>query len=126
MTSDIKAECILNREGDVLPFGYYNPETDGKLTWVCNVDKDNKITSVFDFKNPDGTHEKQCNYLENADKAKYVRDELINNGWKKMVPPEVTFKFPGEKGERPLNRSEKRKLAKKIKQANSKNPFKET
>ncbi len=121
-TKNIKAESILNREGDILPFGYYNPQTDGKLTWICNEDKDAKITSVFDFDTGDG-HEKQCDYLNDLSGAIFMREELIKNGWKKLSPPEVTFKFPGEKEERSLTRQEKRELKIKMKRMDKQNPF---
>lgn len=120
---NLKAESILNREGNILPFGLYNPETDGKLSWVCGEDKDNKITSVFDFCNSDGSHEKKCVYLENINQAIFCRDELVKAGWDKMVPPEIKFKFPGEDEDRPLNRQEKRILKKKLSQMNKNNPF---
>ena len=121
-TKNIKAESILNREGDILPFGYYNPQTGGKLTWICNEDKDGKITSVFDFDTGNG-HEKQSDYLIDMSGALFMRQELITNGWKKLDPPEVTFKFPGEKDERPLTRQEKRELQRKMKKMDKQNPF---
>ncbi len=120
---DIKAETILNREGDVLPFGYFNPDTDGKLVWVCNEDAAQKITHVFDFDMGNGNHQKQCAYIESIEEAIKIRDELIAHGWKKLVPPEVTFKFKDEKEDRPLTRQEKRILKRKLKKMDKDNPF---
>ncbi len=122
MDSEIKVESILNQEGDKLPFAYFNPDTEGKLTWICGEDAEGKITSAFCY--DQGTHkEKKCDYLDSKDKAIEVRNELIEYGWKKLIPPEITFKYPGDKEPRKLNRKQKRALAKKIKHINNKNPF---
>lgn len=120
----LKPECILNRDDDTLPFGYFNPETEGKLTWICGPDAEGKITSVFCF--DFGTHqEKQSDYVENIEKAKQIRDELVRSGWLKLKPPKMEFTYPNEKGESvPLNRKQRRYLAKKIKTLH-KNPFEE-
>lgn len=122
-STDIKAEPILNREGNILPFGYYSPASDGKLSWICNEDKDGRITSVFRFEIDSLSHDKKCDYLKDMKEAVYARDELIKAGWKPITPPEVTFKFPGEKDARPLNRSEKRLLKKKLQTSAKNNPF---
>ena len=118
-----KAESLLNRDGDILPFGLYHPDLKENLTWHCGEDKDGKITSVFVFTDEQKNKQKQCAYLENMKAALYHRDELVKDGWKKIIPPEVVFKFPGEKEERPLNRKEKRILKKKMEQMNKHNPF---
>lgn len=117
-------ECTMNREDGSLPYGYYCPETEGKLTWICGEDAEGIITSVFCFDY--GTHkDKKSSYLEDLDKAKYCRDELIKNGWRPLKPPEAKFKFPDEKDPRTLSRKEKRKLAQYIVKQNKKNPFSE-
>jgi len=117
-------ECVLNRPGDLMPYAYYNPQTEGKLTWMCAEDAEGRITSVFCFDH--GTHkEKEPSYLQDAAQAKYVRDELIAHGWQPLKPPEVTFKFPGEKDPRKMNRKEKRALGKHITKQDKKNPFKQ-
>ena len=121
---EVKAETILNQDDDSLPYAYFNPETEGKLTWVCGPDQDGKITSVFCMDL--GTHkEKKCEYVPDIEKARWIRQELINAGWQKLKPPEVTFSFPGEKGERTLNRQERRRLQRRIKKMEKKNPFKD-
>lgn len=107
---DIRAESLLNRDDDTLPYGYFNPETEGKLTWICGEDADGKITSVFCA---DRT-EKKCDYLDNIEVARSVRQELVNAGWQKLKPPEVTFTFPD--GEKKLSRKQKRFLQKKVNQ----------
>ena len=118
----IKAESILNREDDSLPYAYFHPETDGKLTWICGPDSEGNITSVFCMDNG-STKDKKSEYIKNMDNAKFIRQELIKAGWKKLEAPEITFTFPGEKKSRKLNRKEKRFLKKKIKMMETTNPF---
>ena len=119
---DIKVESVMNKEDDTLPYAYFNPETEGKLTWICGEDAERKITSVFCFDH--GTHkDKQTSYVPDMEKVRYIREELIKNGWRKLDPPEVTLTFPGEKEPRTMTRKEKRFLQKKIKNMNKKNPF---
>ncbi len=119
-----EAESILNREGDILPFGYYNPDTDGKLIWMCNEDAEGKITGVFSFDK--GTNrEKVCNYTKDLEEAKMIRDELVKNGWKKLEAPKISFSYSGS--DKPLNRKQKRYLKRKINQVDKRtNPFKNT
>jgi len=122
--AEINGDCILNREGDILPYAFYNPQTEGKLTWMCGEDAEGKITAVFCFDH--GTHkDKSSEYIESAEKAKWIRDELINSGWQKIKPLEVTFRFPGEKDPRKMNRKEKRVLARQVIKQNKHNPFNE-
>lgn len=88
---NIEVESILNRPGDILPYGYYNPLLEGKLTWICGEDEKGKITSVFCHKDGDKV-ERQCRYLENINEAMKYRDELVKDGWGKIVPPKIEFK----------------------------------
>ena len=115
------AESILNRDGDILPFGYYNPDTDGKLIWMCNNDADGKLTGIFSFDH--GTHrDSNSKYINNMEDACYIRDELIKNGWKKLEPPKVSFSYGDS--DKPLNRKQKRYLNRKILQLDKRtNPF---
>jgi len=120
--TEVKAEPVVNREDDSLPYAYFNPETEGKLTWVCGQNQDGKITSVFCMDL--GTHkDKKCEYLPDIEKARWVREELVKAGWQKLRPPEVTFTFPGEKEPRNLSRKEKRYLQRKMKKMQKQNPF---
>lgn len=120
--ADFSAESILNREDDTLPYAYYNPETEGKLTWVCGQDSQGKITSVFCMDL--GTEkDKKCQYLDNIEQAKIIRKDLVDNGWLKLQPPKIEFRFPGEKNPRQLTRKEKRYLKKKVEKLNKQNPF---
>lgn len=114
-------ESILNRRDDVLPFGYFHPDTDAKLTWNCGYGPKGEIISVFcyDF----GTHkDKKIARLANMEQAIHARDELVNAGWMKLVPPEVTVTYAdGEK--KPLTREQKRYLARTIKKMAKNNPL---
>ena len=103
--------------GDELPFGYMNPETEGKLTWICNKDAQGTVTSVFAFDTGSGV-EKKVSYLKDIDEAIQFRDELIRNGWTKIKPPKIEITYPGADGkERPLNRKQRRALQRKLKSA---------
>jgi hypothetical protein len=114
--SSINVESVVNREGDALPYAYYNPETSGKLTWMCGCDKEGKITSVFCFEKEDGSKDKKCAYLKDLAEAKYYRDQLSENGWKKLIPPKVELSMSGVDGsQKPLNRKQKRQLERFLK-----------
>lgn len=121
----IKPESILNREGNKLPFGLYNPATEGKLTWMCGYDQDQKITSVFCMDVGGGRKEKKSEYLKDLAEAKRYRDELVKNGWMEVTPPKVTFTYDGKEERTSLNRSQKRAMQKKMKKMQTSNPFKE-
>ncbi len=87
-------ENMLNRDGDILPYGYYNPETAGKLTWMCNYGiEGTEIISVFVMTNSDGNGkvEKDIKYLKDIDEAKFCRAELVKAGWRRLTLPEIKF-----------------------------------
>lgn len=117
----VQIESIINRDDGSLPFGYFEPSQDGKLTWNCGYDAKGRIISVFcyDF----GTHkDKKASVLDTMDAAIYARDELIKAGWHKLKPPEITVKY-AEGDERPLTRKQKRYLARTLKKMAKDNPF---
>lgn len=118
--SGFKTESLLNREDGTLPFGYYNPESDGKVSWMCGHDAEGKITSVFKADTEDGP-QKQCEYVDET-RAREMRDILIREGWKPIQPPKVDFTYHnGQK----LNRRQRKYMERKLKQLNDKNPFKD-
>lgn len=93
ITDQIKVENTLNRPGDILPYGYFNPQTEGKLIWICNYGiNGDEIVSVFTMVEETGS-QKDIKYLADLDQAKYVRDELIKHGWKPYIPPKIDIKF---------------------------------
>ena len=114
-------ESLLNRDDNVLPFGFYHPGTDGKLIWMCNEDAEGRITGVFSFDK--GTHrENSSKYIEDMNDAIEIRDTLINEGWKRLEPPKITFSYAGT--DKPLNRKQKRYLKRKIQHIDKKtNPY---
>jgi hypothetical protein len=117
----IRINSLLNPDDDNLPFAYYSPQSDGKVTWHCGHDQNNKITSVFCY-DGDGHKDKRPSYLNNVKEALNIRLQLIEAGWLKITPPEVTVKY-ADGTNKPLNRDQKRFLASKVKKLNKENPF---
>jgi len=116
MPGGVTIENTLNKDEGTLPFGLFNPDTEGKLTWICNHGPDGDVISVFCF-DRGGRTERDVRMLKDLDEAKYVRDELLRNGWKKLIPPRIEFTMSGDDGrDKPLNRKEKRFLDRKIRQ----------
>lgn len=104
-----------------LPFAYFNPESEGKVTWNCNYDQDGKITSVFMFTG-EGTPDRRISYLNSIEEARQTRDTLIQHGWQETKMPTIKFKSP--EGDRDLNRKERRMLERALERKNKKeNPF---
>ncbi len=121
---EIKVESLLNREDDSLPYAYFSPQSEGKVTWICGPDAEGHITSIFCFKEGfDG--DKRCQYIKTIEEARYIRDELVKDGWQKLKAPTITFSYPGEKG-KPSARKEKRFLQKEIKKLERKNPLRQS
>jgi hypothetical protein len=89
---NITIEVDLNK-GDELPFGLYNPKADKNLVWFCGEDEEGKITSVFQY----DAKEKVCKYLKDMKEAKYMRDEMLRDGWKEVKVPEITFQMGDKK-----------------------------
>lgn len=114
---NLKLDEVFNNPNGQLPWGLYNPKTDGNLTWNCGTDAEGKIISVFCMTLPNGEKEKKCDILPDMDEAKRFRKELENDGWQKLNPPKFVFTMPDEAGvQRPINRKQKRFLERKIKQ----------
>ena len=107
-------ENVLNKDEDTLPFGLFNPDTEGKLTWICGISQEGLITSVFCMDLGDHK-EKEVRNLKDIEEAKYYRNELISNGWKKLIPPKIEFTVGKDGKNAPLNRKQRRYLDKKIK-----------
>jgi hypothetical protein len=116
-SSGFTIENTLNGSDNSLPFGYFDPATNGKLTWICSegrprADRPPDIISLFMMDL--GSHkDKRVTVLENVDQARFFRDELVKNGWQKLIPPKIEFTMDGS--DKPLNRKQKRKLEKTIK-----------
>lgn len=112
---------ILNPDDGSLPFGYYAPNTDGKVTWNCGTDPDGKIISVFQFDNC-GHKDRKIATLPSINDAIYAKNELIKAGWLKIKPPEITVTYE-DGSEKPATRKQKRKLKKALNKMDKANPF---
>jgi hypothetical protein len=107
---NINIENLANRDGDILPFAFYEPKSKGAVTWNCGYDANGKIISIFCYKK-DLERDKLVREYETLAEAIDARNVLINAGWQKLTPPRIEFTVPDEKGgSRPLNRKEKRAL----------------
>jgi hypothetical protein len=71
-----------------LPLRYYSPQSGATVGWVCGKDQNGQLTSVFFH----SSGEKHIEYIT-EDKLKYIRDELIKDGWKETEPLKTTFTF---------------------------------
>lgn len=119
---DFKIESILNPEDGTLPFAYYEPKSEGKITWNCGYDAEQRITSVFCHKS-DGHTERKISYISLED-AKFAKKQLEDAGWEKIKAPEINITYSDDKEEgEGMNRKERRELAKKIKSESKNNPF---
>lgn len=78
--SKIKLESPFNAEDGSLPYFYVKPNT--PLEWICGYDSEGKILSIFKAPMNDKPAFQE-NYIKNLTDAKFNRDELIKNGWKK-------------------------------------------
>ena len=118
---NIQAGMPMNSEDGKMPYGYFNPELQGKLKWICSPDQDNKITSVF-MGEEDGKPQRMIRYLKDDAEAKHFRDTLIKEGWQPLKPPKVMIQFPGQspKPADEITREEKRALSKTVKKIEKK------
>lgn len=111
-------ENTLNVDENKPPFGLFNPETEGKLTWICGYGPDEKtIISMYCMDMGGGRNERQVSQLESLEQALYVRRELLANGWKLLRPPKVEFKVTNKDGMKVNpNRKQRRYLERKARQ----------
>lgn len=116
-----RIDSILNPDDGKLPFGYYAPSMDGKVTWNCGTDQNGDIISVF-CHDDCGNKDKRISKLKSIEDAIYARDQLVEAGWLKIKPPPITVKQE-DGSERALSRKEKRHLKKNIEKMNKYNPF---
>lgn len=94
-----RLEQTINVNGDKPPFGYYSPASGATVIWMCNYDENKVLTSVFcsNWKTPkeekQSTFVKDINVPGNTDeeKAVYIRDELVRDGWVPMQMPKINF-----------------------------------
>lgn len=117
-----RIESILNPKDGKLPFGYYAPSMEGKVTWNCGTDQNGDIISIFCHDDA-GNKDKRISKITMAD-AIHARDELVKAGWQKIEPPEITItQEDGTK--KSLSRKQKRHLQRTVDKMNKLNPFEE-
>lgn len=121
--SIIHATPIHTGDGDKLPFAYFDPYHEGNLTWICGEDATGKIVSVFKFEDAPEGDDRKVDYMT-LEEAITVKNTLISEGWKAIVPPKVTITMPDGSDLSTMNRKEKRNLVRHMKRINNKsNPF---
>lgn len=119
----VRINSILNRKDNQLPFAYYSPETEGKVTWNCGYDQNDKICAVFAYKNGN-EEDRRTAMLPTLQDAIMYRDGLIKAGWLPLDPPKITVKYDdGSEGN--LNRKQKRGLTKKLEKMSKNLPTEE-
>lgn len=121
MSKEFKIEVRLNKKDNELPMAYFQPSTEGKVSWNCDYDQEGRIVSVYSYKYGDDK-DKKVQLMGSMEEVLKTRDILVENGWEKVKPPDVLTKYAdGTEGN--LNRKERRYLARKIKALDKKNPF---
>jgi hypothetical protein len=118
-------ENAMNASDDQLPFGLYAPDTNAKLTWVCSYgsEKDDSgkeiIVGVFCFEGPEG-RETEVRLLENIEMAKYVRDGLVAEGWRKIKQPKIRITTTDKDGNKiDVTRKQLRKFERDVAKSKS-------
>lgn len=92
---DIKVEQ-QELNPDELPFAYFNPRNT-LVYWMCSYDEENNLVSIFYGRNKrTDPLETRIAVLNDMKDAITQRDLLINDGWKILPPPKVTFSLPGD------------------------------
>jgi hypothetical protein len=119
--ASIRMESIVNK-GDKPPFAYYAPQSNGKVTWHCGYDTKDQLISVFCFKEA-GNEDRRPSVLKGISQALEARKVLIEEGWLPLDAPQITTKTDGV--DKPLNRKQKRNVAKKLKKEMKNNPLEE-
>jgi len=77
-----------------LPISYKcESYSDGLLVWMCALDENKKITSVFTHVNSKGETERHIQYLENMAKVEDYICELVRGGWIQLKRPTINLTF---------------------------------
>jgi hypothetical protein len=110
----MEISAAFNADDGNPPYAYKHPN--GKVNWFCGYDENEKLTSVFIYKE-DKEEERQCDYMADETRAREVRDVLVQEGWTPIDPPKITVSYgKREAVEKPLKaRQVKRFLDKKSK-----------
>jgi hypothetical protein len=109
----------VNDSSGSFPWAYFNPETEGQVTWNCGEDSEGKIVSIFSYNGGGDASQKarECTYLKDFNEALHFKNTLVQAGWQPTKPPKIDFTIDdGKGGQRPLNRKERRFFQRKIRQ----------
>lgn len=106
---EFSIESTLNKNMDEFPIGLYCPESGAKVYWLCDKDADGKIIGTFKSE-IEGDTGKQSTFYGSREEAFFVRDTLLNAGWKPLKRPEVTVYDPNTGKDRAMSRKEKRRF----------------
>lgn len=95
-------EVQTDASNGIFPLTYTDPFSSEKIYWICDVDADGKITSVFLNTN---RKERHCAYYS-MDNVLDQEAKLKAVGWVKCKQPEINITFDEHK----LPRKVRRKL----------------
>jgi hypothetical protein len=95
--SGFTLESTLNI-GEDPPYGLFKTGIEDELSWHCNyTEEGNHLTGVYRFKSKsDGKLEYVEQTYNTIADAKFVRGELLNEGWQKIKPPKVNYTIGGK------------------------------
>jgi len=97
---------------DKLPFYYHKVSPDGTVKWACSHGPDGEIMSVYEFipDSKDKAKQYREDVLKDFEMADKLRNTHIEEGWEPTQIPAMKFNM----SDKPLNREQRRKLAKVI------------
>ncbi len=113
------------KKSDKLPYGYYLPQKEGKVYWVCARDKDGVIVSTFyndeiedGMLDEDGEQieESMSTILPSEKEALKHRNTLTDAGWLEMKMPGKKFLSSDGVEINISNRKNKRKIQRRTRQ----------
>jgi hypothetical protein len=97
---------------DKLPFFYHLEIGEGTIKWTCALGPHDEIMSVYEMtpNTPGMAKEYQEMQLSSFEEADKVRNVQIDAGWEPTIIPKMKFNNEGK----PLNREERRRVARVI------------
>jgi predicted DNA-binding protein (UPF0251 family) len=103
---------VESKDPNKPPFIYYLEISDGIIKWTCDYAPEGTLHSVEEFIPHQQDQAKQYVEfeLEDLEEAIRIKDQKIENGWKKTYVPKYEFNMD----EKPLNRKQRRAFAKML------------
>lgn len=117
---NMEIEGAFNPMDGEPPYAYRRPHPEGgTINWICGLDEQNKLTSVFVYF--DKTEkDRKIQYLDSVDHAKTIRDALVNEAWQPIEPPKISLSYGNRRVDKPIKaRRLKRALDKQAKKFDS-------